>query len=127
TQLSAGRGGSSALVFNAQGEVINERPASVAANASQATYNYLDMLHQARFADTLTRWLLFFAGILGTIMVGTGSVLWVVKRAKQQLGEFGFELIRGSNIGSMAGLMCATGGYFWVNRLLPADLTSRSL
>lgn len=127
TQLSAGRGGSSALVFNAQGEVINERPASVAANASQATYNYLDMLHQARFADTLTRWLLFFAGILGTIMVGTGSVLWVVKRAKQQLGEFGFELVRGSNIGSIAGLMCATGGYFWVNRLLPADLTSRSL
>ena len=85
------------------------------------------MLHQARFADTLTRWLLFFAGILGTIMVGTGSVLWVVKRAKQQLGEFGFELVRGSNIGSMAGLMCATGGYFWVNRLLPADVTSRSL
>lgn len=124
--LSAGRGGSRALIFNSKAEVIAERPAAVAKNASQATYNYLDMLHQARFADSVTRWLLFFAGVLGTIMVGTGSVLWVVKRAKQQLGQVGFELVRGSNIGSIAGLMCATGAYFWSNRLIPDYVSVRA-
>ncbi len=125
-ELSAGRGGNSGLVFNASGERISEDPASTAPNTTQAVYNYMDMLHQARFADSVTRWLLFFAGILGTLMVGTGSILWVEKRAKKQMGLKGFELVRGTNIGAIAGLMVATGAYFWSNRLIPADMAMRS-
>ena len=68
----------------------------------------------------------FFAGILGTLMVGTGSILWVEKRAKKQMGLKGFELVRGTNIGAIAGLMVATGAYFWSNRLIPADMAMRS-
>lgn len=125
-ELSAGRGGNSGLVFNSEGEILKVEEASSAPNTSQAIYNYMDMLHQARFADSVTRWLLFFAGILGTLMVGTGSILWVEKRAKKQMGRRGFELVRGTNIGAIAGLMVATGAYFWANRLLPAELATRS-
>ena len=126
TELSAGRGGETSFIFDGNGEQISTRPANSEENTAQAVYNYFDMLHQARFADTPTRWLLFFAGILGTIMVGTGSVLWAVKRSKQQMGQFGFELIRGLNVGTIAGLMTACGSYFWANRLLSAVLASRS-
>ena len=126
TELSAGRGGETSFTFDGNGEQISTRPANSEENTAQAVYNYFDMLHQARFADTPTRWLLFFAGILGTIMVGTGSVLWAVKRSKQQMGQFGFELIRGLNVGTIAGLMTACGSYFWANRLLSAELASRS-
>lgn len=126
TELSAGRGGETAFTYDRNGELSDTRPANTEENTAQAIYNYFDMLHQARFADVATRWLLFFAGILGTIMVGTGSVLWAVKRSKQQMGQFGFELIRGLNVGTIAGLMTACGSYFWANRLLSAEMATRS-
>lgn len=124
--LSGGRGGNQTLTYSAEGLAIANKEGSVADNASQAVYNFMDMLHQARFADISTRWLLFIAGVLGTIMVGSGSILWAVKRAKQQMGQFGFELIRGLNIGTIAGVCCATGAYFWINRILPANMATRS-
>lgn len=124
--LSGGRGGNRSITYTAEGKPIADKKGSVAESSSQGIYNYMDMLHQARFADMTTRWVLFLAGILGTIMVGTGSILWAVKRAKQQMGEKGFELIRGLNIGSIAGVCCATGAYFWSNRLLPANMVNRS-
>lgn len=126
TELSAGRGGETSVVFNQNGEQVKQNPANTESNAAQAVYNYLDMLHQARFADVTTRWLLFFAGLLGTIMVGTGSILWAVKRSKKQMGQKGYELIRGLNIGTIGGLMTACGAYFWANRLLSAELSTRS-
>ena len=125
--LSSGRSGSSTITFNHQGDEIKTKPGTEASNTAQAIYNYLDMLHQARFADNLTRWLLFLAGILGTIMVGTGSILWAVKRSKKQMGQVGFELVRGLNIGSIAGLFCACGSYFWSNRIIPTELANREL
>lgn len=85
----------------------------------------LRTLHEARFADTFVRWLFFIAGVSGTLMVGTGSILWATKRAKRQTGQFGFELVHVLNIASIAGLCGAIAGYFWLNRLLPADLATR--
>ncbi|MCP4863350.1 MAG: hypothetical protein GY897_05235 [Alteromonas sp.] len=38
-----------------------------------------------------------------------------VTRGKQQAGRFGFELIRGLNIGSIARLVTACGAYFWAS------------
>lgn len=124
-EISAGRGGNTSFVYNAAGERIKVNPANTADNTAQAIYNYMDMLHQARFADTTTRWLLFFAGVLGSIMVGSGSILWAVKRSKQQMGETGYEFVRGLNVGSIAGFMCACGAYFWANRLLGGQYAAR--
>ncbi|MCU4676535.1 PepSY domain-containing protein [Catenovulum sp. 2E275] len=127
--LSSGRSGSETITFDntfiETGEPVKTEPGREAENTAQAIYNYFDMLHQARFADTVTRWLLFIAGIMGTIMVGTGSILWAVKRSKKQSGQFGFELVKGSNIGTIAGLLVACGAYFWANRLIPAQMAER--
>ena len=40
-------------------------------------------LHLGRFADTTTRWLYFLVSLAGTAMVGTGLVLWTVKRRQK--------------------------------------------
>ncbi|MBM6550954.1 PepSY-associated TM helix domain-containing protein [Marinomonas ostreistagni] len=94
-------------------------------NAVNAINGVLRTLHEARFADPLVRWLFFIAGVSGTLMVGTGSILWATKRAKRQTGQFGFELVHVLNIASISGLCIAVASYFWLNRLLPAELAVR--
>lgn len=124
--LSAGRSGSQSLTFDLHGKVIEAIPAGTAASGIQATYGTLRQLHEAHFADTPTRWLLFFAGVLGTFMCASGSILWAVKRRKKQYGKAGFELVNALNVGGIAGLVCGLGAYFWANRLLPADMAQRA-
>ena len=123
--LTAGRGGRPEIAFDYHGNVIEEAPAGLAASGIQAGYSSLRQLHEAHFADTVTRWLFFFAGVLGTFMCASGSILWVVKRRRKQHGQAGFELVNALNVGGLAGLMCAVGAYFWANRLLPANMSGR--
>ncbi len=40
-------------------------------------------LHLGRFSDTVVRWLYFLVSFMGTAMVGTGLVMWTVKRATE--------------------------------------------
>lgn len=103
------------------GESVTEAPNKIA-----ATMNVLSSLHLARFADTFTRWLFFISGALGTVMVGTGLIIWTNKKAKSMDKSFGRKLVEVLNIGGITGLIAATGVHFWSNRLLPFDLASRS-
>ena len=87
-------------------------------------------LHLGRFSDTVTRWLYFLVSLAGTAMVGTGIVMWTVKR-RQKLPDpdrphFGFRLVERLNIAGIAGLSIAMAGFLWANRLLPKDLTGRA-
>ncbi|MEJ2804371.1 PepSY-associated TM helix domain-containing protein [Comamonadaceae bacterium PP-2] len=87
-------------------------------------------LHLGRFADTATRWLYFLVSLAGTAMVGTGLVLWTVKR-RQKLPDperpyFGFRLVERLNIASIAGLSVAMTAFLWGNRLLPLSLADRA-
>ncbi|WP_417506720.1 PepSY-associated TM helix domain-containing protein [Marinomonas gallaica] len=100
-------------------------PTDANVSAVSAINGVLRTLHEARFADTFVRWLFFIAGVSGTLMVGTGSILWATKRAKRQAGQFGFELVHTLNIASIAGLCGAVASYFWLNRVLPADMLTR--
>jgi hypothetical protein len=67
-------------------------------------------------------------------MIGTGLVLWTVKRRRDQdkrlkAGQsvtFGFHLVEILNIATLAGLFTAVAAYFWANRLLPLDLPRRA-
>ncbi len=45
------------------------------------TYGVLQGLHMARFAGPGLRWALFGFGLLGSLMIATGMVLWTVKRS----------------------------------------------
>lgn len=126
TASSRGNGTNTKVVYKGSngrfmGQSINEAPNKVA-----AVMNILGSLHLARFADTFTRWLFFISGALGTIMVGTGLIIWTTKKAKSMNKSFGRKLVEVLNIGGIAGLITATGIHFWSNRLLPFGLTSRA-
>lgn len=98
--------------------------------AAAETRGVLYALHLGRFSDTPTRWMYFLVSFMGTAMVGTGLVMWTVKR-RQKLAEpdrphFGFRLVERLNIASIAGLSIAMTAFLWANRLLPHMLADRA-
>lgn len=98
--------------------------------AAAETRGVLYALHLGRFSDTVTRWLYFLVSFMGTAMVGTGLVMWTVKR-RQLLPDPdrpypGFRLVERLNITSIAGLPIAMTAFLWGNRLLPHPLQGRA-
>lgn len=94
------------------------------------TRGVLYALHLGRFGDMVTRWLYFLVSFAGTAMVGTGLVMWTVKR-RQKLAEtdrahFGIHLVERLNVAGIAGLSIAMTGFLWANRLLPQGLAGRA-
>ncbi len=86
-------------------------------------------LHEAHFAGIGLRWALFASGLLGCAMIGTGLILWTVKRRAKhiQAGKtpFGHYLVERLNIAAIVGLPLAMGTYLLANRLLAVDLKGR--
>lgn len=129
---SIGRGAAAErLLFDGVTGRALEVPAADPQPAVMATGNYLMGLHLARFAGPGMRWLFFISGVAGTVMVGSGLILWVVKRRSQRgrvagPEPFGHRLADRLNIGVVAGLPLAVAAYFWANRLLPAGLEERA-
>lgn len=96
-----------------------------------STYGTLYGLHLGRFAGMPLRFALFISGLMGSTMVGSGLVLWTVKRraklAKTAAVPFGLRLVERLNVGALAGLPIAMALFLWANRLLPVDMATRSL
>lgn len=98
-------------------------------SAAATTLGVLYGLHVARFAEPALRLLLFLAGLAGTAMIGTGLVLWVIKRLPKRAGQpqpFGVRLVAALNRAVVIGLPTAMVVYFWVNRLLPVGMENRA-
>jgi Uncharacterized iron-regulated membrane protein len=118
------------LIFNGTtGELLSEQPASGV--APRNIYETLLGLHESLFAGWTLRWLYFLSGLAGAIIIASGLILWVVKRrpkqTKQKTGpDFGFRLVEGLNVGTIAGLHIAIAAYFLANRLLPLNLPARA-
>jgi uncharacterized iron-regulated membrane protein len=98
--------------------------------AAAETRGVLYALHLGRFSDTDMRWLYFLVSFMGTAMVGTGLVMWTIKR-RQKLPDpdrpyFGFRVVERLNIASIAGLSIAMTTFLWANRLLPHPLDGRA-
>lgn len=93
-------------------------------------YNVVTTLHEARGVDLALRWLLFISGIVGTLMVATGLILWCVKRAPQQQKQgyksFGYRTIEVTNIAAIIGLPIACAAFFYANRFIPTSMEMRS-
>ena len=125
---------SSRIAFNPQVAVFNGMTGEfvrTAGNPSAAatTFGVLYGLHIARFAEPALRLLLCLAGLAGTAMIGTGLVLWVVKRQPKQAGQrqpFGVRLVTALNRAVVIGLPTAMVSYFWANRLLPVGMAQRA-
>jgi len=101
--------------------------------AAGETQSVLLNLHEGAYADIWGRWVYFASGLLGCAMVGTGLVLWTVKRRRFHLNEdrwhqehFGLRLVESLNVATIAGLPLAVAGFFWANRLLPIGMMDRA-
>lgn len=117
------------LKFNAvTGQPIDE--AKPVNSVSKAIYTLLTWLHMARGLDPVLRWLLFLSGVLGTMMVASGLILWGIKRTpeQQKLGykPFGHRVVEVLNITAITGLPVACAAYFFANRVIPAQVVERS-
>lgn len=104
--------------------------ASASKGAALATESVMIGLHAGRFAEWGLRWLYFLSGVGGTIMVGSGLVLWTVKRRARlpdpARPHFGFFLVERLNVGAIAGLGVGFAVYFLANRLLPLHIDNRA-
>lgn len=98
-----------------------------------ATQSTMFALHEGTYAAVWGRWLYFVSGLLGCAMIGTGLVLWTVKRRKHHLAcglegadHVGVRLVENLNVATIAGLPLALAAYFCANRLLPVELGDRA-
>ena len=96
------------------------------------TRSVMSNLHMAGFGGTPMRWLYFFCGLAGTAMMGTGAILFMVKRRQKSGAEFGactqrvYRVIACLNVAAIAGLSIACIGYLWANRLIPVGIEHRA-
>ncbi|MFV5490032.1 PepSY-associated TM helix domain-containing protein [Acinetobacter sp. ASP199] len=99
-------------------------------SVANGIYNVVTSLHEARGVDLALRWLLFLSGIVGTLMIATGLILWCVKRAPQQQKQgyksFGYRTVEVTNIAAIIGLPIACAAYFYANRFIPVELEMRA-
>ena len=124
------RGVLARLVFDGVSGRLIEAPVIPAQSATNATYNVLTAPHLGRFAGPPMRWLLFFAGLAGTVMVATGLLLWTAKRLpeRRKYGHtpWGHRLVEVLNVAAISGLSIATAAYFCLNRLIPVGIERRA-
>ena len=131
----ANRAATERLLFNGVSGKLLDAPPAAEPSTVRAIQNVLSAVHLGRFASPLPRWLLFLSGVLGSLMVASGLVLWVVSRAKDapsaepSLAPIprGHRLVQVLNIAAVAGLMIAIAAYFWANRLVPVEQAERNL
>lgn len=111
---------------------ITGRPleAGLAKGPALETESVMIGLHAGRFAHWGLRWLYFLSGLAGTIMVGSGLVLWTVKRRTRlpnpDRPHIGFRVVERLNIGVIVGLNTGLAVYFLSNRLLPPVMDNRA-
>nr|WP_297526191.1 PepSY-associated TM helix domain-containing protein [uncultured Roseateles sp.] len=116
------------LLFDGvSGQLLEDRSG---VGAAAETRGVMVGLHLGRFSDDMTRWLYFIVSLAGTAMVGSGLVMWTVKR-RQKLPDpdkphVGFMVVERLNIAAIAGLPLAMSGLLWANRLLPLGLEKRA-
>lgn len=82
-------------------------------------------IHYARWAGPGLRWMYFLSGLAGTIMLASGSVIFLTKRRQHSGKRMIFRLAEGLTIGCIPGFLIATLSFFWANRLLGQSLSGR--
>ena len=131
TRLSANSG--RACYALATGEQVAMRlPGKSDTGGAGLTRSVMSNLHMVGFGGTPMRWLYFFCGLAGTAMMGTGAILFMVKRRQKSGGEFGaytqrvYRAIECLNVAAIAGLAIACVGFLWANRLIPVGIEQRA-
>jgi uncharacterized iron-regulated membrane protein len=99
-------------------------------SAGDRTLSLLSDLHFAQFGGAVMRWLYFLMGLMASMLIATGLVLWINKRRKyhaERSSTAAYRVIEVLTVVTVAGLLVAIAAYFWANRVLPLALRDRSL
>lgn len=103
-----------------------------APNGDEA-HSVVKALHVVTFGGWAMKWLYFVSGLLGTAMIATGTVLFMVKRRRKSEQEFGaatagfYRFVEAMNVACMAGTCLASIAYLYANRWIPADMAARDV
>jgi hypothetical protein len=83
---------------------------------------FLSGVHFIQFQHWPLRWLYFFAGLAGRVLIATGFLFWLeARRARHAAkGLAGVRIVEGLTAGSVTGIIIATLAFMATNRLLPA-------
>ncbi len=126
--------GGSVVFDGVTGERLQmQRPVAATSFASEQVHGVMEALHFARFGGWSMRWLYFLSGLLGTVMMATGTIMFMVKRRRKSANEFGvatagmYRVVDAMNVAAVAGICVACITYLYANRLLPADLPGRAV
>lgn len=86
---------------------------------------FISGMHFIQFDHWGLRWLYFFAGLSGCVMIATGFLFWLESRraSHAKRGLAGVRIVEALTVGSVTGILCATAAYLVVNRMLPCDAT----
>jgi len=90
------------------------------------TYNVVYGLHMARFAPIATRWLYFLGGVMLTLAIASGMVLWIVKRRERAPLSLGNRIVERLNAGVLGGVPLGCAAYLLANRLVPLGIENRA-
>jgi uncharacterized iron-regulated membrane protein len=98
--------------------------------ASVLTQRVMSGLHFAQFGGYPMRWLYFVCGLISSVMIASGLVLFCVKRQRKYAdasaaGRYWYRAAEVLNIAFIGGLLLACVGFLWANRLLPVGLAGR--
>ena len=92
-------------------------------------YTFLGGLHMAQWGGSALRWLYFFMGLGGCVMLASGMQVWVNKRARKvaEAGALsGYGLVQSLNLGVVGGMPLGCAALLIANRLVPADAVARA-
>ncbi|WP_274603747.1 PepSY-associated TM helix domain-containing protein [Pseudomonas sp. CFBP 8773] len=123
----------SVLFDAASGEVLQlNRPDPDSVSMGARIEGVMRALHFADFGSWALRWVYFASGLLGTLMMVAGTLLFSIKRRIKGQHEFGaatrrfYHCVEALNVACSAGIGLACCAYFYANRLLPLQLPDRA-
>lgn len=115
-------------LFDTKGELVKATKPVSPSSSIIAFNNVLEQIHQQLYAGPLARAIYFLGGLLGCIMIATGSVMWVQKREKRKRNAEptkGVLRAKFLNVATIVGLPASMLVAFWANRIIPASLDMR--
>ena len=103
---------------------------SIPLQPAALTQRVLSGLHFAQFGGYAVHWLYFLSGLMGTLMIAAGLILFTKKR--KRLFDVDNDVSRGflqfaekMNVAAVAGPVIGCLAYLWANRLVPLDISGR--
>ncbi|MEO0410575.1 MAG: PepSY-associated TM helix domain-containing protein [Pseudomonadota bacterium] len=109
----------------ATGAILHDHKAT----AATAARSWLEGMHFVQFEHWALRWLFFAGGLAGCVLTATGALFWLRSRERKAGAQpLNIRFVHAMTVGSVTGMILATGAFFVANRLaafgiIPPGLT----